>query len=115
MDLNFNKPFILKIKKIKDVISFLNKEIEKKLKNSKFYEEDKEYFYFENVYLKIDSHLTTKDLNFNNISFYLPKLIILKGKKINNYYLSKHEWLILPYDIRDSYKSENKIYAFALL
>jgi hypothetical protein len=114
MDLNFDKPFIIKAKKIKDLISFINNTIEENLKKSIFYEEDKQYFYFPNVKLKFDSIARIKSLDFRTLKFYMPKLIILKGKKINNFYLNKDEWLIITYDIRESYYSENKIYVFTL-
>ena len=114
MDLNFDKPFILKSKKVKELVSLLNDRIEDKLKKSVFYEEDKEYFYFKNIILEINSFIRIKELAFKNLNFYIPKLIILKGKKINNFVLEKDEWLIVTYDIRNIYKSENNIYAFAL-
>jgi hypothetical protein len=114
MDLNFDKPFIIKAKKIKNLISFINNTIEEKLKKSIFYEEDKEYFYFPNVKLKFELFVKTKKLDFKSLNFYMPKLIILKGKKINDFHLNKDEWLIVTYDIRENYYSENKIYVFAL-
>ena len=114
MDLSFDKPFVIKSKTIKSLVSLLNSEIENKLKKSIFYEEDKEYFYFPNINLKIESIIKTKNLIFKNLIFHTPKLIILKGKRINNYFLKHDEWLIIPHDIRDNYVSENKIYVFTL-
>ena len=114
MDLNFDKPFIIKAKKIKDLIFFINNVIEKNLKKSIFYEEDKEYFYFPNIKLKFELFTKTKNLDFKSLNFYMPKLIILKGKQINNFHLDKDEWLIITYDVREKYNSENKIYVFAL-
>jgi len=114
MDLDLDKPFIVKAKKIKEVVKNINSSIIENLKKSIFYEEDKEYFYFENLHLKISNHIITKDLNYRLLYNFVPKMLILKGKKINNFSLKEDEWLITVFDMRDIYKSENKIYAFIL-
>ena len=115
MDLILNEPFIIKTKKIKEVVLILNKYIEEKLKNTSYYQEDKEYFHFSNLELKIISSLKTKKLIFKELGLFCPKLVILKNnKKINDFILQKDDWLIVPYDVNDYYESENKIYVFAL-
>jgi hypothetical protein len=115
MDLNLDRPFIVKTKKLKDVVFILNTYIEDELKKTDYYEEDKEYFTFTNLKLKISSTLKTKKMNLKYLCLFAPKLIILKSSgKINNYSFEKDDWMIIPFDIRDEYESENIIYAFAL-
>jgi hypothetical protein len=115
MDLNLNKPFIIKTKKIKEVVFILNNYIKDELQKTSYYNEDKEYFTFENINLKIISFLKTKELNLKKMCFFVPKFIILKSySQINNYSFDEYDWLIVPFNINDEYKSETKMYVFAL-
>lgn len=116
MDLILDKPFIIKANRIKDVVSNINFHIENELKKTKYYEEDKEYFHFETLYLTISSKVKSNKIIFKNLDLFYPKLVILKSyKNINDYYLKKNEWLIVPFDIRESYFSEGIIYGFSLV
>lgn len=114
MGLNLSKPFIVKKKKLKEVVIYLNELIIENLKKSVFYEEDKTYFYFDNLNLNINAYIIEKQIDNIKMSSFVPKLLILKGKKINNFNLNKDEWLVSIFDIRINFSSENKIYAFIL-
>lgn len=114
MALNFDEPFIIKNKKIKNIVIELNKQLINDLKNSRFYLEDTDYFYFNNLKLKITGSIISKEINYKTLYQYVPKLLILKSKKINSFSLERDEWLISTFDMRENFKSENKIYAFIL-
>jgi hypothetical protein len=117
MDLNLDKPFIIKAKKIKEVVFILNNYIESELKKTSYYDEDKEYFSFKNIQLRVlpSSFLRIKKLNLKRICFFAPKFIILKNySKINDHSFEKYDWMITSFNINDEYESETTIYAFAL-
>lgn len=114
MALNFDEPFIVKNKKLKNVVNYLNEQIIVDLNNSRFYNEDSNYFYFDNLKLKITNSIIDKEINYKTLYQFVPKLLILKGKQINSFSLKRDEWLVSTFDMRENFKSENKIYAFIL-
>ena len=113
MDQNLDNHFILKGKKLKDILFLLNQRIKRKLENSLFYKEDSKFFLLDKINLKINSFTRTHDLILNKSSIY-PSFVILKSKKINNVILKKDEWLIINFDLKKRYQSESMIYAFSL-
>lgn len=114
MDRLFDNFFIIKQKKIKSVIDFLNKEIEKKIIENIFYAEDSAYFDLNKLKLKIDNVLISNNIILKKSFNYYPNFIILKGKKINDIVLKKDEWIIVNFEPSLSFISDNKIYAFSL-
>lgn len=113
MDQNLNDYFILKSKKLKDIIFLLNKEIKKRLEKSLFYKEDNKLFLLEKINLTINGFVRTRDLILDRSLIY-PSFVILKSRKINNIILKKDEWLIINFDLKKRYQSEKIIYAFSV-